>query len=660
MSQTNDQNFEEIPFKAEIQRVLNILIHSLYQHREIFLRELISNASDALNKIRFETLTNREVSDPDLELFIQLEVNKEANTLTIRDTGVGMGKEELINNIGTIANSGSLAFLEKMKEISSDDENKDLDIIGKFGVGFYSVFMVAKEVRIKTKSYIKDEPAIEWISNGVESYKLKTIDSQQRGTEITIYFKDEVKEFSDEYKIKEIIKKYSDFVTFPIQMLKEKEVKKEEKEGKEAEKKSEIPVEKEYIWDAINRQQALWKRSSSDINEEQYKEFFKHISGEFEDPFHYLHFSVEGATQFRALIYFPKKRNRNLFTAEPDWGVKVYSRNVLIQDKNRDVLPEYFRFIKGVIESEDIPLNVSRETIQATKVLNRVKKALTSKIVGELERLAKDDEGKYKDFWNEFGIFLKEGISSDPQNKDKLLPLLRFYSSKSEEEFISLKKYMDGMKEKEENIYYLVSDSVKTAKTSPHLDYFITNDLEVIFMTEPVDSFLMMNLRDYKDKKFHNIDQAVEEPKKADKDKKDVQDEVPVSLQDLITRFKTVLGDKIADVKTSTRLVNAPCRLVTSGASSDMERVFQYMSQANEQNPMPMSKRILEINKNHEIIQNLESLVLTDDKNEIIDLLINQLFANSALQEGIMEKPVEMISDITKLMEMASKLASGN
>ncbi|MHA1984112.1 MAG: molecular chaperone HtpG [Candidatus Hodarchaeales archaeon] len=658
MAQNSETKVEEYQFKAEIQRVLNILIHSLYQHREIFIRELISNASDALNKIRFETITNREVSDPDLELAIQIETDKSTNTLTIRDTGIGMSKQELIENIGTIANSGSLAFLEKMKEAQSN-ESADLDIIGKFGVGFYSVFMVAKEVKIVTKSYIKNEPAIEWISDGVESYKIRTIKDIPRGTEITVSFRDDVKDFSDDFKIKEVVKKYSEFVTFPIKMLEEKVIKKEGEDEKEAEKDEE--KEKEFVWEPINKQQALWKRSSSEIEDTQYKEFFKHISGEFEDPFHQLHFSVEGATQFRALIYIPKKRNRNLFTAEPDWGMKIYSRNVLIQDKNRDVLPEYFRFIKGIIESEDFPLNVSRETIQATKVMNRVKKALSSKIISELERLAKDDEDKYNEFWNEFGIFIKEGITSDFQNKDKLLPLIRTYSSKSEDKVISLKTYMDRMKEGQNEIYYLVGENVQLAKSSPHLDYYNSNDFEVIFMVEPVDSFLMMNLREFKDKKFHNIDQAVDESKAEDKDKDKTDEEDPVSLKDLITRFKTVLGDKVGDIKSSERLVNAPCRLVAT-SSSDMERVFQYMSQTqdNGQNQFPMSKRILEINKNHNIIQNLESLVLTDEKNEIIDLLINQLFSNSALQEGIMEKPVEMVPNIVELMELASKLASGN
>ncbi|MFW9929680.1 MAG: molecular chaperone HtpG, partial [Candidatus Thorarchaeota archaeon] len=537
---------------------------------------------------------------------------------------------------------------------------------GKFGVGFYSVFMVAKEVKIRTKSYQKDQPSIEWVSDGIQKYKIRQIDPCPRGTEITIFFRDDVKDFTNDWKIKEIIKKYSEFVGFPIQMLKEKEKEKSSSDDKKDEEqtaeKVEEPQEKEYVWETINSQTALWKRSTSEITDEQYKEFYKHTLGDYEDPFHYMHFSIEGATQFKALIYFPKKRNRNLFIAEPDWGIKIFSKNILIQEKNRDVLPEYFRFIKGVIDSEDLPLNVSRETIQATKVLARIKKALTSKIISELEKLAKDETAKYKEFWNEFGIFIKEGITSDFTNKEKLMPLLRFYSSKNEDELISLDDYLSRKKDDQKDIYYLVAESLELAKASPHLDYYLNNNYEVLFMTEPVDSFLMMNARDYKGNNFYNVDQASDESKEKGEKKEEKPEEETVSLKDLITRFKTVLGDKIADVKISDRLVNAPCRLVVSGFSSDMERVFQYMSQVQEgdKKGFSASKRILEINKNHQIIQNLESLVLADEKNTIIDLTINQLFHNASLQEGILDKPVEMIPDIVKIIEIATTLSTNN
>ncbi|MFX1513566.1 MAG: molecular chaperone HtpG [Promethearchaeota archaeon] len=609
-------------FQAEIQELLSILANSLYIHKEVFLRELISNAHDALNRIRFELLTNRNVLDPDSELVIKINFDEDKKTLTVSDTGIGMNENELIANIGTIASSGSRQFLNSARK----NGKVDLELIGTFGVGFYSVFMVASEVKIRSRSFQLDTEGVEWVSEGKSGeYTISSYDKSTRGTEIILTLQEDANEFLNEYRIKNIVKKYSDFVPFPIKL------------------KDEI----------INQQIPLWRKSKKEVTEEDFKKFYNQILFQYDEPLYKIHYSAEGAVQFRSLLFIPEKQSPSLFHPETDWGLKLYSHSVLIQDHSKDVLPQYFRFVKGVIESSDLPLNISRETVQSTRVLATIKKNITGKILRELDKIASKDKEKYEKFYREYGIFVKEGIATDVENKKTLTKLLRFYSTKTEEEELtSLESYVSRMKENQDKIYYLIADGIEIARNSPHLDYYHANDLEVLLFVDPIDSYLPMHLTDFADNQFVAIDQIIEEEKDKEEKREEVEEikEKPSKLPNLMERTKQILKDKIIDVKTSSHLIESPCRLVgpADGIASSMERIFRYMDEDRE-----IPKKILEYNENHSIIKNLEELISKDATNKVIDLIIEQLFENALLQEGFLPKPGKMIPRIQNILELA-------
>ena len=477
-SPKNNSKGRVFKFQAEVQRVLDILINRLYKNREIFLRELISNSADALHRMRITQLETKDpILDPDVELGIKITFDEDENTLTVSDTGIGMTYQEIKTNLGTIAQSGTLEFLEQLEE-SPDAVN----LIGQFGVGFYSSFIVAKEVIVRSHSYPEDSRGVEWRSDGSGKFSVAYIDKPERGTEVILYLKDDAKEFANKFKLESITKKYSDFVGFPIRIADDDQI--------------------------VNRQVPIWYQSD-EVSDEEYNEFYHQISLDWTEPFHRIQLSVDAPIQFRALLFLPKQRNRMMMTSQfQDYGLRLYSKKILVQEKAKDLLPEYLRFVVGVVDSEDLPLNVSREVIQVDRTIRRISKVITGKILDELEKVAEEDEDKYLEWWDQFSVFIKEGITQDEKRRKKLLNSLRVRTSKSEDQFITLAKYFERMPEEQEEILYLLGENIQTLKRSPHLEYYQKLDHEVILFTEPIDNFVVMHVTEFQDKKFKPIDQA--------------------------------------------------------------------------------------------------------------------------------------------------------
>ena len=616
---------ESYQFKAEIQQLLSILVHSLYTDKEIFLRELISNASDALNRVQFEMLTNHDVLDPDAELGIWLSVDEDAKTITIRDTGIGMTRDELIENLGTIAKSGAKEFLQRLKE----NKEHATEIIGQFGVGFYSVFMVAKEVEVLSRSYRKDAEAVRWVSDGSETYTIEPAEKPDRGTTITVTLNDDSHEFASLHRLENIIKKHSDFVTYPIYV------------GEGDDRR------------AVNQQTALWRQSPSEVEEEKYNEFYKQLTLDFTDPLAHIHLAVDAPVQVKALLFIPATREGSIFSLRKDPGLKLYSRNVLIEEYTTDLLPNHYRFVHGVVDSEDISLSVSREAVQNTRVISKLKNLLTKRVTRTLEEMGKNDPEKYRKFWDEFSPFIKEGIATDPTTIESLTPLLRFPCSTCEpDELISLKDYVEKMPEGQTEIYYLIADSVAAAANSPHMDRFKKRNIPVLYMVDTMDTFMLTTFREFDGKKLQNVETAklddTEEDTATDEAAKEkLPDD---QFAEVIARFKSVLGDRVEDVREAKHLHSSPVRLVApDGAEGqEMERIRRLLEKDYE-----IPKRVLEINRGHPIVQNIAALLKTDFGKA--DLLIEQLFDNALLAEGLHPNPAEMLPRLQKLMEMLGK-----
>jgi len=614
-------------FKAEIQQVLDILIHSLYSEKEIFLRELVSNASDALNRFKLESLKSQEVMDPSAELGIWIESNPDEHTLTIRDTGIGLTQEDMRTYLGTIAHSGAKQFIESMKDINQGDSKSTADVIGQFGVGFYSVFMVAEEVTVTSRSYEPEAEAAYWRSKGQASFVVGPSDKEERGTTIEIKLKEDDKEYAETYRLRQIIKEHSDFIAFPIYL-------KEEGEFKQ-----------------VNEQTALWRERSQSVEAEKYKSFYQQLTFDFQEPIHTIHFSADMPIQFYALLYIPSRRDYKMFKNADDYGLKLYARKVLIDDSFRDLLPPYLRFIEGVVDSEDLPLNVSREMVQATPTIARIRKVLIGRISTELERMADKEPETYKTFYREFGQFLKEGLASDAANTEKFRDLLRFPSTQTEgEELTSLKAYAERMKDDQKDIYYVLGDDVEVVSRSSHLEYFRKHELEVLYLTDPMDNFMLMGLSEYDGKQLKNIDDAeLELPDSDDESKIETpKDEGFISLTAFI---KQNLGERVEDVRESKLLTDSAARLVNpAGGASSFYRAQKLMGQEAE-----VPKKILELNPKSDLVKNLSERLKTDDKDPLLPVLIEQMFENELLAEGIHPNPAEMIPRIQKLMAEAVK-----
>ncbi len=612
---------QQFEYKAEMKQLLNLIIHSLYTHPEVFLRELISNASDALNKARYRMLTDKNVLDADKELTIRLEVDAKAQTFSIEDSGIGMTEDDLINNIGTVARSGTLEYLQKAK---ADQKNAAEELIGKFGVGFYSIFMVTDEVTIETRHAGKDSKAYRWNSTGEGTYTIEEIDKADRGTKISFKLKDEYKEFSEEDKIKETVNKYSNFAEFPIFL------------GK----------------DNVNTVSALWRKSEKEIKEEELKEFYKFVSHEYEDPLDHLQLSIEStAANFKALIFIPASAPFDLMRNPDRKSLHLYVNKVFIQDDCKELLPEYLRFLKGVVDTSDLPLNVSREVVQSSAVMGKIRSVLTSKVLNWLKALANKDKEKYATFSKNFGPLLKTGLNSDFTNRDKIIELLRFDSSlASIEGQTSLKEYASRMKEGQKEIYYLSGDHREALEKNPNLEYFKKKEIEVLFLTDPVDVFIVPSINEYDKKPIKSIEKGDIDLMPEDKVDKP-EDNLS---KDLLGVFKETLKDKVADVVPSKRLVDSAATLVSDkdGMDPQMEKMMKMMNQGGA---MPAAKKVMEINTDHPLIKNLSRIYIQDAKSPMLEKCITQIYESALFIDGNLPPAADFVKRMTEIMQEATK-----
>jgi molecular chaperone HtpG len=622
MADANETNSNSYHFKAEIKQVLDILVHSLYKERDIFLRELISNASDALTRLHFEMLVNQDVLDPESELAIHLETVETDGQkwLVVKDSGVGMTKEELIQNLGTVAQSGAREFLQSMEK----EERDATDIIGQFGVGFYSSFMVADEVRVLSRSYGKDSVAAAWVSKGGDEYHIEPAEKADRGTEIHVRLKEDALDFADEWKLRQIIKKHSDYVSYPI-----------------------------YIGDEqANQQQSLWRKTTSEVTEEEYRQFYQQFTMDFEEPQRVIHFSSDAPVHIRALLYIPTTRDKSVLNLRKESGLQLYSHNVLIQEYSQDLLPQWLRFIEGVVDSEDLPLNVSRETIQNTRLIRQLGRSVRKRVLRDLTSMAKDDPESYVKFWKQFGPFLKEGLSTDPESKEEILPHLRFYSSKSEGELTTLEAYVERMADEQEEIYYLLGDDPESVAFSPHLDPLRERQLEVLYLVDPIDPFITSILDDFDGRKLRNIDDAsLELPGEVPESAVEEAEQLPDAIfNQFVGRCVTTLGDRVAEVRDSKVLKKNPARLVSTEdqPGGDLQRVYKYLEQDYQ-----IPKKAFEINRNHPLIHDLVRLVDQEPGNELINLSIEQLYENALIIDGLHPHPASILPRVQRIMEIA-------
>ncbi|GAB1370103.1 molecular chaperone HtpG [Candidatus Kapaibacterium sp.] len=619
MSNEVSANQQEFEFKAEMKQLLNLIIHSLYTHPEVFLRELVSNSSDALNKVRFRKITDNNIISPDAELKINILVNKENKSITIEDTGIGMSKDELINQLGVIANSGTLNYLKALKETG---KQLDANLIGQFGVGFYSVFMVTDEVTVDTRSAEPFSKSYKWISKGETSYSIEESDKDSRGTKISFNFKEEFSEFADEFRIKSILKKYSNFVDFPIYVNNEK----------------------------VNNIDALWHKNKEEIKDEELNEFYKFISNDYTEPLGHLHLNIEGNINFKSLIFIPSSAPPSMFRDFQDKSLHLYSNKVLIQENSTDLIPEYLRFLRGVVDTEDLPLNVSREVTQNSPVMIKIKNVITSKVINLLEEWADKDNEKYDKFFKEFGSLFKTGLNSDFSNKDKLTELLRFESSKSANgELRSLNAYVAAMKPDQKEIYYISGNSRELIEKNPNLEYFLKNDFEVLYFLDPVDLFVMPYIFEYDGKKIVSIDKAEIEDLSKDDNKEKLE---KTQTDNLLLEFKKVLNEQVEDVVESKRLVDSPASVVVGKEGLDPQ--FEKMMKMMEKD-FKASKRILEINTSHLLIKNLSELLESNKNQELLHKCIHQIFDGALLIDGILTNHVDYVARNTEILTLATK-----
>ena len=643
---------EQHTFQAEIKQLLDILVHSLYTDREIFLRELVSNASDALSKIQFEILTNKDVLDSDAPLKIEIYANPDNRTIRIVDTGIGMTHDEMISNLGVIAQSGAKSFMERIKD---SDSGAKADLIGQFGVGFYSVFMVADKVEVTSRSYLTDESAYTWISSGEDTYEIIPAEKDNRGTEILIHLREDAADFANDYRLRQTVKQHSDYVAFPIYVMTEatKQDEESEDEEKETEKEKESPK-------PVNQQQAIWRRSSTEIEDSEYNDFYRMLTLDFEEPALRIHTHGDAPIQYYALLYIPRKSERNILSLRKEPGLKLYTRKILIQEYTTDLLPEYLYFVQGVVDSEDIPLNVSRESVQANPLIAKLKQVITRRILSELKTLSENDAEAYAKIWNEYSAYLKHGVISDYSDRERLLPLLRFHTSNSGDDLISLDEYVEHMEsvEGQEEIYYITADSIAAAKRSPHLDPFRARGIDVLYLTESVDGFLVNALGDYKGHKLISADAAnldLDDVGELSEEESAAEAIEGAALDKLLVRMRNVLGDSVESVRVSKVMSGAsPVRLVAPEGAIDRhtQRVYQMLERDFE-----VPARILEINPRNTIIANLAARLergIQDD--ELVDGGITLLYQNALLADGIHPNPPEITTYIQAMMEFATRL----
>ena len=613
-------NKEELGFESEVQQLLDLVINSLYSNKEIFLRELVSNASDAVDKLRFSALSDDALYEGDPDLGVTIDFNEKKKTITVNDNGIGMNREDVIANLGTIAKSGTKEFFGAL----SGDETKDSQLIGQFGVGFYAAFIVAEKVVVTSrKAGDKVTKGVRWESEGKGDYSVESVDKIPRGTEVVLHLKKEAKEFASNSKIREICKKYSDHIAVPISM---------------------VPISGEGDREVINEATAIWKKAKAEISNDDYKEFYRLISNDFMEPLKWVHSQVEGKLEYTTLFYIPQMAPFDLWDRDSKQGIKLYVQRVFIMDDAEELLPRYLRFIKGIIDTNDLPLNVSRELLQKDKALEKIRLASIKKILGLIERLSKTDD--YQKFWTTFGRVLKEGIVEDEAHRERISKLLRFSSTVEggDEPIVGFSDYVSRMKEDQTDIFYITADSFATAKNSPHIEYFLSKGVEVLLLHDPIDEWVTSHLTEFDGKKLKSIvhSDLDEEKDESAKKTENVADEQEHG--EFLDKVKNLLSDKVEDVRTSKRLTSSPACLVSSAASpsANMERLLQAAGQQ-----IPESKRILELNMSHPII----TLIQKEKDEEKLKSWSNYLFGQSIVAEGgKLDDPATFIQNINQTL----------
>ncbi len=613
-------------FQSEVKQLLHLMIHSLYSNKEIFLRELISNASDAADKLRFRALSAPELYAGDGDLRVRLSFDKDKRTLTISDNGIGMSRDEVIENLGTIAKSGTKAFLESI----GSDQAKDSQLIGQFGVGFYSAFIVADKVTVRTRAAgAAADEGVFWESVGEGDYTIADISKEDRGTEITLHLREGEDEYLDAWRLRSVIGKYSDHIALPVEI----ETKNEEDDT--------------VTWEKVNKAQALWTRSKSDVTDDEYKEFYKHIAHDFTDPLSWSHNRVEGKQEYTSLLYIPAQAPWDMWNRDHKHGLKLYVQRVFIMDDAEQFMPNYLRFVRGLIDSNDLPLNVSREILQDSRVTQNLRSALTKRVLQMLEKLAKDDAEAYQKFWQQFGLVLKEGPAEDANNKDAVAKLLRFASTHgdSSAQTVSLEEYISRMGEGQEKIYYITADSYAAANSSPHLELFRKKGIEVLLLSDRIDEWMMSYLTEFDGKVFQSVSKADEALEKL-ADETEEQKEAEKQLEPFIDRVKTLLGERVKDVRLTHRLTDTPA-IVTTDADEMSTQMAKLFAAAGQQ--APEVKYIFELNPEHALVKRASDVGDNEQFAEWIDLLLDQALL---AERGTLEDPNLFIRRMNKLLSV--------
>ncbi|MDC9604898.1 molecular chaperone HtpG [Xenorhabdus griffiniae] len=616
-------------FQSEVKQLLQLMIHSLYSNKEIFLRELISNASDAADKLRFRALSAPELYENDGELRVRLALDKEQKTITISDNGIGMSRDEVIDNLGTIAKSGTKAFLESI----GSDQAKDSQLIGQFGVGFYSAFIVADKVTVRTRAAgAPAEQGVFWESTGEGDYTVADIEKADRGTEITLHLRDGESEFLNDWRLRSIIGKYSDHIALPVEI--------------ETQTKNEEDDSVTVTWEKINKAQALWTRNKAEISDEEYQEFYKHISHDFTDSLIWSHNRVEGKQEYTSLLYIPSQAPWDMWNREHKHGLKLYVQRVFIMDEAEQFMPNYLRFVRGLIDSNDLPLNVSREILQDSSITRNLRSALTKRVLQMLDKLAKDDAEKYQTFWQQFGLVMKEGPAEDGANKEAIAKLLRFATTHSDSsaQTVSLEDYVGRMAEGQEKIYYITADSYAAAKNSPHLELFRKKGIEVLLLSERIDEWMMSYLTEFDGKSFQSVSKADESLDKLADENKAEQEEADKKLEPFVERVKTLLGERVKDVKLTHRLTDTPAIVTTdaNAMSTQMAKLFAAAGQS-----APEVSYNFELNPEHLLVK--KAADIDDDAQfaDWVELLLDQaLFA----ERGTLDDPNQFIRRMNQLL----------
>lgn len=632
---TADVQKETLGFQTEAKQLLHLMIHSLYSNKEIFLRELISNASDAIDKLRFAALSEASLLEGQGEYQIQVDVDKDAKTITITDNGIGMNRDEVVEHLGTIAKSGTAAFMESL----TGDQQKDSQLIGQFGVGFYSAFIVADRVEVHTrKAGEEPDQGVLWESHGEAEFSVEPREKSDPGTSITLFLKDGCEEFADDFRVRSVIKKYSDHISVPVVMLKPATP---PVEGEEDDKPEEAPV-----YEAVNEATALWTRSRTEISDEEYTEFYKHVSHDFDEPLTWSHNKVEGKLDYTSLLYIPRRAPFDLWNRDMARGLKLYVQRTFIMDEAEQFLPLYLRFVKGVVDSNDLPLNVSREILQQDASVDSMRSALTKRVLDMLAKLAKQDGDDYAGFWKEFGPVLKEGPAEDFTNKEKIAKLLRFATTHtdSEEQDQSLEDYVARMQEGQEKIYYVVAENFNTAKSSPHLEVFRKKGIEVLLLSDRVDDWLMSHLQDFDGKAFQDVARGQLDLDSESEEEKQQKEQLEKESEALVERLGKVLEDRVSEVRVTTRLTESPACLVVGDydMGAQMRRIMEAAGQ-----PVPESKPILEVNPEHPLLTMLDQEPDEDRFADLAAIIFDQ--ANLA-EGGQLQDPAAYVAKLNKLL----------